>query len=73
MLCKSGVFQEQAVVTDNAFEEVAGKWGEICAEALIEQKRTEEPHSPWQNRAETAIKELKKEWSMMRVNVQSAC
>jgi len=53
------------VVTDNAFKEVVGKWGEICSEALIQQKQTK-PHSPWQNRAEREIKELKKEWSMMR-------
>ena len=53
------------IVTDNAFEEVVGQWGDICSEAVIEQKQTE-PHSPWQNRAETEIKELKKEWSMMR-------
>jgi hypothetical protein len=53
------------LVTDNAFEETKGKWGEICNEALIEQKCTE-PYSPWQNIAETEIKELKKEWGMMR-------
>jgi hypothetical protein len=43
------------VVTNNAFEEqVVGKWGDICLEALLEQKQTE-PHSPWQNWAETEI------------------
>ena len=59
-------------MTDNAFEEVVGKWGDICSEAVIEQKQTE-PHSPWQNRAKTEIKELKKEWSMSdAIKVQSA-
>ena len=56
------------VVTDNAFEEVAGKWGKICPEALIVEQKQTEPQSPWQNRAETETKELKKEWSMMQLS-----
>jgi hypothetical protein len=45
--------------TDGAPEMTKGRWGDICREAGI-RTTTTEPHSPWQNRAERNIRELKK-------------
>jgi hypothetical protein len=45
--------------TDGAKELVQGKWKDICRDANIEMTQTE-PHSPWQNRTEIEIRELKR-------------
>jgi hypothetical protein len=44
---------------DGALELQYGKWKEICQDYGIKQTCTE-PHSPWQNRAEVNIREVKK-------------
>ena len=44
---------------DGSKEQSSKKWKETCINYDIRQKTTE-PHSPWQNCAESAIKELKK-------------
>ena len=45
--------------TDDAKELIEGKWKALVNEYGIKQTMTE-PYSPWQNRAESAIRELKK-------------
>jgi hypothetical protein len=45
--------------TDGAKELTEGKWKEVCRTHGIKQTFTE-PHSPFQNRAEVNIRELKK-------------
>lgn len=45
--------------SDNAKELNQGKWKQCLTEYQIKHTNTE-PHSPWQNRAEGAIRELKK-------------
>jgi len=45
--------------TDDAKELTEGKWQKVRQEHSIKQTLTE-PHSPWQNRAEGAIRELKR-------------
>lgn len=45
--------------TDGAKAETLGRWKQITTDYNIRCTRTE-PHSPWQNRAERTIKELKK-------------
>lgn len=52
------------LVTDNAGEEKGTEWMEVVKAHHIKAKSTE-PYSPWQNRAEGEIKELKK--MVMRV------
>jgi hypothetical protein len=47
------------MLTDQAPEETRGEWGQIIKKYRIRQRRTE-AHSPWQNRAEAEIRELKK-------------
>jgi len=47
------------LLTDQAPEEMRGEWGQIVKKYRIRQKTTE-AHSPWQNRAEAEIRELKK-------------
>jgi hypothetical protein len=47
------------IVSDNALEETCGRSGEIMQEYRIHLQTTV-PHSPWQNRAEACIRELKK-------------
>jgi hypothetical protein len=44
--------------TDGATELTEGKWKEVCQTHGIKQTCTE-PHSPFQNRAEVNIRELK--------------
>ena len=44
---------------DGAKEENLGRWEEVRKACLIKQTQTE-PYSPWQNRAESGIRELKK-------------
>ena len=44
---------------DGAKEENLGQWEEVRKACLIKQTQTE-PYSPWQNRAESGIRELKK-------------
>jgi hypothetical protein len=48
----------QTLVTDGAQEEIAGRAKEIMREYRIEHKITV-PYSPWQNLAESSIRELK--------------
>lgn len=48
----------QELVSDNAPAEHRGRWGEICKEYHIKQTQTV-PGSPWQNRAEHAVREFK--------------
>jgi hypothetical protein len=45
--------------TDDAKEQTSGKWREVCVNHDIKQTLTE-PYSPFQNRAEVNICELKK-------------
>jgi hypothetical protein len=47
------------MVSDNAGEETGGEWDRVRKKYLSPQ-RTTEPHSPWQNRAEREIQELKR-------------
>ena len=47
------------LVTDRAREELYGDWGRFVKENLIDQ-RTTKPHSGWQNKVESEIKEFKK-------------
>ena len=47
------------LITDNAGEEASGMWNSVQKKFLIQQ-RTTEPYSPWQNKAEREIQELKK-------------
>ena len=47
------------IVTDDAMEETGGTWKAVVNEHHIVQKWTE-PYSPWQNKAEASIHELKK-------------
>jgi len=48
------------LITDNVEEETLARWSEVCKHYLIKQWWTE-PYSPWQNRAESEIGELKKQ------------
>ena len=47
------------IITDNAGEETDGEWERVRKKYLLTQ-RTTEPYSPWQNKAESEIRELKK-------------
>ena len=47
------------IITDNAGEELGSDWVRVLKKFLMDQ-RTTKPHSPWQNKAEAAIRELKK-------------
>ena len=47
------------IITDNAGEELASDWVRVLKKFLMDQQTTE-PHSPWQFKAEAAIRELKK-------------
>jgi hypothetical protein len=49
----------EIMVTDNAPELVKGEWGKMLKVHYVDAKTTE-PHSPWQNRAESGIREHKK-------------
>jgi hypothetical protein len=49
----------EAIVTDGAGEEIGGDWKRTIDKYRIQDKCTE-PYSPWQNRAEREIRELKK-------------
>jgi transposase len=49
----------EAIVTDGAGEEIGGDWKQTIDKYRIHGKRTK-PYSPWQNRAEREIRELKK-------------
>ena len=48
-----------AIHTDGAKEETLGKWKQVCQDFGIKQTLTE-LYSPWQNRAELNIREVKK-------------
>ena len=47
------------IITNNAGEELGSDWVGVLKKFLMDQ-RTTEPYSPWQNKAEAAICELKK-------------
>jgi hypothetical protein len=47
------------LVTDNAGEQLGENWEQVRKKYLIKQTTTE-PYSPWQNKAEAEIRELKK-------------
>ena len=47
------------IVTDDTMEETGGTWKEVANQHHIVQKWME-PYSPWQNKAEGSICELKK-------------
>ena len=47
------------IIMDNAREQTMGLFRRKCREAGVHVKQTE-PHSPWSNSAEAAIRELKK-------------
>ena len=49
----------KAIITDNAGEETGLDWEQVRKKHLIQQRLTE-PYSPWQNKAEREIQELKK-------------
>jgi transposase len=49
----------ETIVTDGATEDTGGDWKQTLDKYRIQDKRTE-PYSPWQNRAEREIRELKK-------------
>ena len=57
------LFQREGVpntmVMDNAREQIMGEFRKKCREVNTRVKQTE-PHSPWSNAAEAAIRELKK-------------
>ena len=57
------LFQREGVpntmIMDNAREQTMGLFRRKCREAGVHVKQTE-PHSPWSNAAEAAIRELKK-------------
>jgi hypothetical protein len=55
----------EMIVTDGAAEEPGGDWKRTLDKYRIQDKRTE-PYSPWQNRAECKIWELKKvTWQLL--------
>jgi hypothetical protein len=49
----------KSLLTDNATEEVRGEWGQVVRKYHIKPRMTE-PASPWQNRAEAEIREVKR-------------
>lgn len=49
----------KSLLTDNAPEETRGEWGQVVRKYHIKPRMTE-PSSPWQNRAEAEIREIKK-------------
>jgi hypothetical protein len=54
-----GVMKDLTVDGAGKMNEKGSSWGQIVKEFRINQ-RTTEPHSPWQNRVEAKIQELKK-------------
>ena len=57
------LFQREGVpnvmIMDGANEQVKGEFRKKCCQAGVHVKQTE-PYSPWQNNAESSIRELKK-------------
>ncbi len=49
------------IITDNAGEETGDLWDTVRKKHLF-QRRLTEPYSPWQNKAEREIQELKKHY-----------
>ena len=49
----------RTIVTDGALEQQAGHWETMRKKHGIQQRWTE-PYSPWQNRAEDSVREIKK-------------
>ncbi len=58
------------IVTDNAGDETGNQWNRVWKKYLFQQQLTE-PHSPWQNKAEREIQELKKHFR--RIMHRSRC
>jgi len=58
------------LITDNAGEELGEEWERVRKTYLMHQ-RTTEPYSPWQNRAEREIRDLKAHYR--RVMHKSKC
>jgi hypothetical protein len=58
------------IITDGAGEETGGLWDKVRKKHLTQQCTTE-PHSPWQNKAEREIQELKKHYR--RIMHRSKC
>jgi hypothetical protein len=59
-----------ALHCDGALELQYGKWKELCSEYGIRQTITE-PYSPWQNRTEMNIRELKKKVSRLMTRAKA--
>jgi hypothetical protein len=57
LLTSVGIMRK--LVTDGAPEQQGGEWGKVVSDFHIQQSITE-PYSSWQNRAEMAIKRLKR-------------
>ncbi|MGH3054118.1 MAG: hypothetical protein ACRDL7_03970, partial [Gaiellaceae bacterium] len=60
----------ELLITDNAGEETGAEWERVRKYYLIKQKGTE-PYSPWQNKAELTIKELKKHFRRIMNRAQA--
>jgi hypothetical protein len=60
----------QTIHSDNAKELMQEEWKKVCNDIMISTTYTK-PHSPWQNRAEGQIRELKRyiQWKMKAKNV----
>ena len=52
------------IVSDNALETTDGKFKSICIDYAIT-RTTTEPYSPWQNKAELQIREVKRNVSSL--------
>ncbi|MGH7974081.1 MAG: hypothetical protein ACREBR_01045, partial [bacterium] len=60
----------ELVVTDNTGEETGADWERVRKHYLIKQKWTE-PYSPWQNKAEREIQNLKKQFRLVMNRVRA--
>ncbi|MGH7955268.1 MAG: hypothetical protein ACREOZ_04835, partial [Gloeomargaritales cyanobacterium] len=60
----------ELLVTDNAGEETGAEWERIRKNYLVKQKWTE-PYSPWQNKTEREIQNLKKQFRRIMNRVKA--
>jgi hypothetical protein len=60
----------KVLVSDRAKEENLGLWGQVIKQNLIPQSNTE-PHSGWQNRCESEIREFRKHFQ--RIMMLNKC
>jgi hypothetical protein len=67
-ICTVGVPKE--MISDGAKVKTQGNFGKVIKEYRIKQ-RTMEPYSPWQNRADGRIRELKKTIPRMTFRTRS--